>query len=324
MTVAEPPRSKLAPGPKLLKRPRRRAYRLLALMLLAVSGALAVHYFEATEGAPVRAATQLGRIYGLVSAVLFALLSLYGLRRLYYRQRLGSLELWYRAHLVLGTVALAAAGCHAGFAFRSPFLTLLQIGFWGTVATGIFGWGYQTLLKRWMTRNEFRPTVMTELELAGAQLRRRLARYAAEGGPDHSALEARLLEQAIRGALARMALRRFFHSWRLPGWAFWEREIEAATSGGPLRELPDEPRRLVAELNRSRCCAGTTGCSAGGRPSIYCLPVSACSSSPGTSGWSDSSRVSPRAGGVPVRAIEYRGDDLAPLSPAPAPDVPAA
>jgi hypothetical protein len=146
----------------------------LCVLTWLAAGVLLLLFLSRTRGEPVPAASTMGRWYGLAGAVLLLFLTLYGIRRVVFMARLGSLETWYRAHLLLGVLALVLLGCHSGFGVRSLFLGALQLSFWGSVLTGAVGWGYQTALTRWMVRHEYRPTILRELDATRDALARRL------------------------------------------------------------------------------------------------------------------------------------------------------
>lgn len=240
--------STAAPGtairPTTEIRPARRGYRLLILLTWLASAGLIGYYLYETRGASVPAATQIGRIYGLVGTVLFVFLALYGLRRISYFSRIGKLEFWYRAHLVLGLLALVLLGCHSGFQFRSPFLAALQIGFWGTVGTGVFGWAYQTLIRWWLVRHEYTPAVLSELDHRRDRLVSRLYALAEESTKAGRPFTKQDIDRAVRG----MAARRNSHLWRMQDWTFWEQQADAAADD--LTPLSVEARQLVRDLNQ--------------------------------------------------------------------------
>jgi hypothetical protein len=169
-------------------RPPRIGYRLATLLTWVLIAVLVSYYLQATAGKRMAAATAVGRWYGLLGLLLFFFLAYYGLRRVTYLGRMQSLEWWYRVHLLTGAVALAVLACHCGIAFRSPFLSALQIGFWGTVLTGAGGWLYQTCMTRWLVRNEPRPAMLVELN----EERERLLKEIAAGGGDEASLRAEL------------------------------------------------------------------------------------------------------------------------------------
>jgi hypothetical protein len=209
----------------------------------AIAVAAALWYWRVTEGFSPRAATPIGRWYGGVGVGLMALLTLYIARRRCFRRRLGSLELWYRAHLWLGVLALALVGVHCGFHTRGLFLTLLQIAFWGSVASGLLGWVIQTWLKGALLRFEPRPLVMAGLR--------------AELATERAALPARLpttepydLELTLR-ALA--ALRRR-HLWRFPSGPTWEAMATALSGRALSRHLncldPSDTAAVLESLAR--------------------------------------------------------------------------
>jgi hypothetical protein len=201
-----------------VRRPPRRA-RLIWLasgIVLALALGLILFYLRATAGWSPRAATPLGRWYGGIGAGLMLVLGLYWARRGQYRSRLGSLELWYRAHLWLGVIALALLGAHSGFACRGIFLTTLQCFFWGAMLTGLIGWLFQTWLKARLARYEGRPLVLAQIATE------REAAVTALASLVPSAKEADLLH-----ARRRLAALRRRHLWRFPSWATWEAMVAA-------------------------------------------------------------------------------------------------
>ncbi len=230
--------------PDVATRPTRTGYRVLTVLAWLLSGGLIWFYLQATAGAEVPAATQWGRYYGLAGTVLFAFLALYGLRRISYRSRSGTLQFWYRAHLVLGLIALVLLGCHSGFQFRSPFLTALQIGYWGTVGTGVFGWLYQTLIRWWMVRHEYTPSVLTEINASRDRILTRLYTLAEAEGPGAPKFSKQDVDRAVRA----MAARRSANLWRMPDWNFWDGQVDAAAA--ELTPLSMEARQLVRDLNQ--------------------------------------------------------------------------
>lgn len=185
----------------------------------ALSLAAALWYWHATDGFTPRAATPVGRWYGGVGAGLMALLTLYVVRRRCYRRRMGSLEVWYRAHLWVGVLALALVGVHCGFRTRGLFLSFMQIAFWGSVGSGMVGWLLQSRLKEALRRYEPRPSVMTEIARGIAAARGALAS---------------LLPTVETGELAslfrRLAAVRRRHLWRFPTWPAWD--AMATAQGG--------------------------------------------------------------------------------------------
>lgn len=225
-------------------RPARKGYRLLTILVWLLCAGLIGYFVQETRGTDVPAATQLGRYYGLGGTALFAFLALYGLRRISYFSRFGKLEFWYRAHLLLGLLSLVLLGCHSGFQFRSPFLAALQIGFWGSVASGVFGWAYQTLIRWWLVRHEYSPSVLSELDLRRDQLINRLHTLAEESAGGAQAFSKEDVDRAVRG----MAARRGSSLWRMKDWTFWEAQADAAA--GEWNPLSREARQLVRDLNQ--------------------------------------------------------------------------
>jgi hypothetical protein len=223
-------------------------YYSLVLASWGVCAWIVGYFVSRTARSPVPAGTQVGRWYGLIGAGLFVLLTLYGLRRIIHRGRLGALQGWYRAHILLGVVALVVTGCHCGFALRSPLLTALQAGFWGTVLTGLLGWAWQTLLKRSMARHEHRPAVLKELEVSRAELQDRLALMVEAAEPVEGI--AYHTEEVISRAVRETARLRATHLWRMPDWGFWESRLDEAFAGKGFSGLPEGAREAIRELNR--------------------------------------------------------------------------
>ena len=86
---------------------------------LALAAALALSYVWALRGGErPHGGTAWGLAYGVVAAALVVLLTLFGWRKRAYRSKLGTLEGWLQSHVVLGTLVLFVALCHAGFRFE--------------------------------------------------------------------------------------------------------------------------------------------------------------------------------------------------------------
>lgn len=238
-------------GPGLQTRGNRLIYRVLVLIGWIVSGWLVIEYARQTRGAAYGAATQIGRIYGLIGAGLFLYLIYYGFRRVSYRTGALSQEFWYRSHLLLGWLAFAMLSCHCWNlkdAFRSPFLAMLQIGYWGTMVTGIYGWVYLTLVRRWMNKHEARPAVRRDLEKQKKVLFEALDAIRKEDSGDQSALTGNLRSEAIDRAVGHMKAQRLTNIWRLPPNSFWEEQIEKVAA--TLQALPKSARQPIVDLNR--------------------------------------------------------------------------
>jgi len=229
-----------APAPRPFPRQQRPGYRLLTALTLAGCLVLVAAFVAATAGSKVPAATMVGRWYGIAGALLFLFGALYNLRHQVYRLRMGSLEWWYRAHLVLGAVAIAVLGCHSGFAMRSGFLAALQVGFWGTVVTGALGWLWQTGFKRWLQGNEWRPLIRTELEREHVALLKRMEVPADELGERAT---------AILAARRRLSQLRSTQLWRFPPTTEWDRSAAAALEASQPAVSPEDRDQLL-ELNR--------------------------------------------------------------------------
>ncbi len=247
--------------PQAQRRPLRFGYWLASATVWAFCAAVAWwwyrRYLPQFRPEQVAASTPWGRWFGVIGLLLFVILALYGIRRIQYRHRLVALTWWYRAHLLLGLLALTLLACHSGFAFRSAFMAALQTGFWGTVATGILGWATATLVRGWLRTHEYRPAVWSELAAERTRLRAELLappveKDSGKGAKDPGAESAPLTPAeaagpgpGVRRALARLAARRRARLWVFADWNSWEREVERAAS-----DLPGDLRRRLVELNR--------------------------------------------------------------------------
>jgi len=245
-TTPSNPATAPASGLAAFPRPRRPGYQALAVGTVAVCAVLAAYFLSATSGTHVPAATQIGRWYGLAGAVLFTFGALYSVRHPVYRKRAGSLEWWYRAHLVLGVVALVLLGCHSGIHVRSGFLAVLQVGFWGTVLTGAGGWAWQTALRRWLIRNEWRPLVLKELDRERAELLRRLAAAGETGEVAGASTRDRTVHEAQRG----LEQLRTGLLWRFPPALTWDGEATRLLGEPGMQGLTSADRKLLLEWHR--------------------------------------------------------------------------
>ncbi len=145
-------------------RPGRAIYLWTAALTLGLCGWLISIYHQSTNGAPISAATETGRWYGLAAGVLILVLALYGVRRRAHRNPVGPLSWWYRSHLLLGMVAMTLLACHGGFRLRTPFLTVLQISIWGALLSGAVGLTIQALMRNRLRQVEPYPALASELE----------------------------------------------------------------------------------------------------------------------------------------------------------------
>jgi len=100
----------------------------------ALAAALTLSYVWALRGPDAVSAphggTPWGLAYGILASGLVVLLSLFGWRKRAYRSKVGTLEGWLQSHVVLGTLVLFVALCHAGFRFedRVAVAALLALG----------------------------------------------------------------------------------------------------------------------------------------------------------------------------------------------------
>ena len=126
-----------------------RLWRWIGGAALVVLVASYVHYVDTVELPHGGTAWGLG--YGIAAAVLVVVLALFGWRKRAYRSKVGTLEGWLQAHVVLGLLVLPLALFHAAFQAgdRVALWTLLALGaVWVSGLAGAFAY---SLLPRLLT-----------------------------------------------------------------------------------------------------------------------------------------------------------------------------
>ncbi len=91
-------------------------WRWIGAGLAAALAASYVWYVRTAEH--THGGTGWGLVYGIAAAALVVLLTLFGWRKRAYRSKLGTLEGWLQAHVVLGALVFLVALFHAGFRFE--------------------------------------------------------------------------------------------------------------------------------------------------------------------------------------------------------------
>jgi hypothetical protein len=94
------------------------------------------------------------------------------------RRWLGSAQMWMKAHIWLGLLAVPLVAMHAGFRFGGPLSSLLSWCFILVIASGIFGLLMQNLLPRLLLDAVPEETVYSQIDEVGRQLAADAARLA--------------------------------------------------------------------------------------------------------------------------------------------------
>lgn len=104
-----------------------------------------------------------GLAFGIAGTTLMAFEGLLAARRKLRTVRLGSAQLWMRAHIWLGLLAAVLILCHAGFALGGPLTTVLMALFFLVVGSGVYGLLLQQFLPRLMTERVPLETIHSQI-----------------------------------------------------------------------------------------------------------------------------------------------------------------
>lgn len=114
-----------------------------------------------------------GLTYGVIAGGIIVFESLLGLRRTKWfrtRRRLGSAQIWMKAHIWLGLVAVPLVVMHSGLQWGGWLSTLVAGAFSIVTASGIFGWYMQNLIPRWLMEAAPEETIHSQIDSVAAQL----------------------------------------------------------------------------------------------------------------------------------------------------------
>ncbi|HVT43216.1 MAG TPA: hypothetical protein VMT00_02390 [Thermoanaerobaculia bacterium] len=175
--------------------------RIFVVLLAAVIG----FWFWFSRGEFPHGGSTIGLIYGTSGFLLILLLSFFGIRKRWYRSRLGTLEQWLQAHIYLGLLVLVVLLLHTGGRFndRIAVITLILLGV--VVISGIAGSILYVTVPRLLTEVESDLTV-EEISEQLNQLGRTMARLASGRSAAF---------QKIYGELIRLTLPASFAGWGL-------------------------------------------------------------------------------------------------------------
>lgn len=112
------------------------AYLKLSVALALIS-IVAYWWYDPIE--PQNGGTWLGYTLGTIGALLIVWLTLFGLRKRSYRNRLGTMQGWLSAHVYLGVSLLVIATLHTGFQFGLNIHTAAYVIMVAVIVSGIWG-----------------------------------------------------------------------------------------------------------------------------------------------------------------------------------------
>ena len=114
--------------------------------------------------------TPLGLIFGTIAFAIFIFAGLLGVRKKVVLWRMGTLQLWMRAHIWLTLLTIPLIFFHSGFRMGGPMTTLLVSLYAIVMVSGIYGLALQHQLPRIMKERLPAETVYEQIPHIRAQL----------------------------------------------------------------------------------------------------------------------------------------------------------
>jgi hypothetical protein len=114
--------------------------------------------------------TSLGLAFGAISLGIFVFAALLNLRKKVPLWRIGTVQLWLRAHIWLTFLTVPLVLLHSGFRLGGPMTTLLMAFYALVMASGIYGLVLQHLMPRLMKERLPAETVFEQIPHIRAQL----------------------------------------------------------------------------------------------------------------------------------------------------------
>jgi hypothetical protein len=114
--------------------------------------------------------TPLGLAFGAISLAIFIFAALLNLRKKIPLWRVGTVQLWLRAHIWLTFLTIPLILLHSGFRLGGPMTTLLMILYAVVMVSGIYGLVLQHLMPRLMKERLPAETVFEQIPHIRAQL----------------------------------------------------------------------------------------------------------------------------------------------------------
>jgi hypothetical protein len=207
--------------------------------VLVAAALLGVSYLVYSRREVPHGGSPAGLAYGILALALVLLLAFFGVRKRWYKSRLGRLESWCQSHVYLGLLVVLVALFHSGFRFEDRVATWTFWTMVGVAASGLAGALLYTVVPLLLTNVE---SDLAPEEIASQinQLAQAMARLGSGRSPALQEVARRLVDEAQPGWLA---------GWRLllAPRAAAERAIDKAWTSR-LREVPPAERAEVSQL----------------------------------------------------------------------------
>jgi len=173
-------------------------WRRIFIVLLAV--VVAVFVWNYKREFP-HGGSRIGLIYGTAGFALILLLAFYGVRKRWYRSRLGTMEQWLQSHIYLGLLVLVLLVLHTGGRFNDAIAVTTLILTAVVVLSGIAGAIFFVTVPRLLTEVESNLTV-DEISQQLNQLARNMARIASGRSAPFIRIYDGLMAESMPGWLA--------------------------------------------------------------------------------------------------------------------------
>jgi hypothetical protein len=171
--------------------------RIFIVLLIAVSAI----YFRSAGREYMHGGSRIGIAYGIAGSALILLLAFFGIRKRWYRSRLGTLEGWLQSHIYLGILALIILVFHTGGRFNDKIAVTTLILVAIVVVSGIFGAVLYVTVPRMLTEVESELTV-DEISDQMNQLGKQMARIASGRSEPFQRIYNQLITEGTPGWLA--------------------------------------------------------------------------------------------------------------------------
>lgn len=171
--------------------------RIFIVLLALVIGAFVWNY----EREFPHGGSLIGLIYGTAGFLLILLLAFYGIRKRWYRSRLGTMEQWLQSHIYLGLLVLVLLVLHTGGRFNDTVAVTTLVLVAVVVLSGIAGAIFFVTVPRLLTEVESNLTV-EEISQQLNQLARNMARIASGRSAPFVRIYDGLMAESMPGWLA--------------------------------------------------------------------------------------------------------------------------
>jgi hypothetical protein len=173
-------------------------WRRIFILLLAAVGA--AFYWSVTHEFP-HGGSAVGLTFGTAGYLLILLLAFYGIRKRWYRSRLGTLEQWLQSHIYLGILVLVLLVLHTGGRFHDTVAVTTLVLCAVVVLSGIAGAIFFVTVPRVLTEVESNLTV-DEISQQLNQLAKQMARLATGRSDAFVRIHDGLIAESMPGWLA--------------------------------------------------------------------------------------------------------------------------